>query len=170
MRGHIVRCNTSGLGDTPRTRTLLYSLEAGQRTRPAEYYGAGPLGELAATRDALRRVEREVEADHAEQQRQAALTAPLDELSLLLDLLLKASLLEAGYHQHDRGAWRRQAMPQLKPTLPPGKTYPAELQTLLEKASQGDLSVLPELKKAFDENPELTRCSAIWSSTPSSRC
>jgi hypothetical protein len=35
------------------------------------------------------------------------------------------------------------------------KTYPAELQTLVEKANQGDLSVLPELKKAFDENPEL---------------
>jgi hypothetical protein len=27
------------------------------------------------------------------------------------------------------------------------KTYPAELQVLLEKANQGDLSVLPELKK-----------------------
>jgi hypothetical protein len=35
------------------------------------------------------------------------------------------------------------------------KTYPPELQALLEKGSQGDLSVLPQLKKAFDEHPEL---------------
>jgi hypothetical protein len=35
------------------------------------------------------------------------------------------------------------------------KTYPAELQILVEKANQGDLRVLPKLKKAFDENPEL---------------
>jgi hypothetical protein len=40
------------------------------------------------------------------------------------------------------------------PTSP--KTYPAELQLLLQKASQGDRTVLPELKKAFDEHPELT--------------
>jgi hypothetical protein len=33
--------------------------------------------------------------------------------------------------------------------------YPAELQELVEKASQGDLSVLPESRKAFDEHPEL---------------
>jgi hypothetical protein len=44
-------------------------------------------------------------------------------------------------------------MPLIKPPSP--KTYPAELQVLLEKASQGDLTVLPELKKAFDEHPEL---------------
>jgi|SRR5579884_2343270 len=35
------------------------------------------------------------------------------------------------------------------------KTYPPELQELLEKASKGDLKVLPELKKTFDEHPEL---------------
>jgi hypothetical protein len=43
--------------------------------------------------------------------------------------------------------------PSDKPTTP--KTYPPELQALLEKASQGDLTVLPEVKKAFDDHPEL---------------
>ncbi len=42
---------------------------------------------------------------------------------------------------------------QAKPSPP--KTYPPELQVLLEKASRGDQSVLPEVKKAFDEHPEL---------------
>jgi hypothetical protein len=44
-------------------------------------------------------------------------------------------------------------VPQSQPTPP--KTYPPELKELLEKASQGDRNVLPELKKAFDEHPEL---------------
>lgn len=42
---------------------------------------------------------------------------------------------------------------QAKPSTP--KTYPPELQVLLEKASQGDRNVLPELKQAFDDHPEL---------------
>jgi hypothetical protein len=44
-------------------------------------------------------------------------------------------------------------MPFNKPTAP--KTYPPELTTLLERASQGDMKVLPKLKKAFDDHPEL---------------
>jgi hypothetical protein len=46
-------------------------------------------------------------------------------------------------------------MPINTSKLPPGKTYPAELQSILERATAGDLTVLPELKKAFDEHPEL---------------
>ena len=45
-------------------------------------------------------------------------------------------------------------MPLSKPTTP--KTYPPELQQLLEKGSQGDQTVLPQLKKAFDDHPELS--------------
>jgi hypothetical protein len=36
------------------------------------------------------------------------------------------------------------------------KTYAPELKALIEKANKGDLKVLPELNKAFDEHPELT--------------
>jgi hypothetical protein len=35
------------------------------------------------------------------------------------------------------------------------KTYGAELRALLERGNAGDNSVLPALKKAFDDNPEL---------------
>src|SRR5690348_6706633 len=73
------------------------------------YVGTGPTGELAATTDALARVERkiEAEAERAAQRRHEELTAPLDELCRLTDLLFKASLVDAGYHQHNRGVWRR---------------------------------------------------------------
>lgn len=35
------------------------------------------------------------------------------------------------------------------------KTYPIELREILLKAGRGDVSVLPQLKAAFDEHPEL---------------
>jgi hypothetical protein len=49
----------------------------------------------------------EAEAEKEKQRRHAELTAPLDELCLLTDLLFKAVLASAGYHQHKRGEWRR---------------------------------------------------------------
>jgi hypothetical protein len=40
-------------------------------------------------------------------------------------------------------------------TQTPTKPYPAELKAVLERANAGDETVLPQLKKAFDEHPEL---------------
>ena len=40
-------------------------------------------------------------------------------------------------------------------SIPPGKTYSLELKVLLERANAGDETVFPELKQAFDRNPEL---------------
>jgi hypothetical protein len=34
--------------------------------------------------------------------------------------------------------------------------FPAEIKVILEKASQGDVSVLPALRQAFDEHPDLS--------------
>jgi hypothetical protein len=36
-----------------------------------------------------------------------------------------------------------------------GMVFPQEVRVILEKASQGDVSVLPALRRAFDEHPEL---------------
>jgi hypothetical protein len=74
-----------------------------------EYVGTGLLGELAARQDARARAERLAERERlqAEETRWAAVAAPLDELSQLLDGLMAASLIAAGYHQHHRGAWRK---------------------------------------------------------------
>jgi hypothetical protein len=42
-----------------------------------------------------------------------------------------------------------------KPSIPPGKTYPAELPEIFERGNRGDLTVLPDLQQAFAEYPEL---------------
>ena len=73
------------------------------------YLGTGDVAEFAATNDALRRVQREIEARkwQQEQERRAAAKALLVELCGQSDLLVRVTLVVAGYHQHDRGAWRR---------------------------------------------------------------
>jgi hypothetical protein len=74
-----------------------------------EYVGTGLLGELAARQDAEARAERLTERERlqAEETQWAAVAAPLDALSQLLDGLAAATLIAAGYHQHHRGAWRK---------------------------------------------------------------
>src|SRR5262245_29957045 len=73
------------------------------------YWGRGPIGELAATLFAQRRLEREQQKrrDRDERERLRETQAPLVELCQVTGLLMRASLLAAGYHQHDRGEWRR---------------------------------------------------------------
>jgi hypothetical protein len=73
------------------------------------YMGTGPAAELAAAVDDLRRLERAV-ADRereAEQARLRQAEAPLLKLCVATDLLARSALVAAGYHRHDRGAWRR---------------------------------------------------------------
>jgi hypothetical protein len=43
-----------------------------------------------------------------------------------------------------------------RPTIFPTDQLPAELKTLLEQGHAGDATVLPDLKQAFNENPELS--------------
>ena len=74
-----------------------------------QYAGAGPAAELAAAVDELRRLERAVEAREwqAEEARLREAEAPLLELCGVTETLIRAALLAAGFHQHDRGVWRR---------------------------------------------------------------
>ena len=39
----------------------------------------------------------------------------------------------------------------------PGKVYPDDLKLILERAIAGDQTVVPQLKAAFDQNPEFVR-------------
>ena len=73
------------------------------------YFGTGEAGELAATAESLQRVQREKEARQwrQEQERREAAESLLVELIERSDVLVRATLVVAGYHQHDRGAWRR---------------------------------------------------------------
>ena len=73
------------------------------------YVGCGEVAEMAAAVDELSRLERAAADRLREQERQRLLAAegPLLELCGLAEALAHAALLAAGYHRHDRGAWRR---------------------------------------------------------------
>jgi hypothetical protein len=74
-----------------------------------QYVGTGPVAELAAAHDDLRRVEREAgrRALRAERERWAAALEPLARLCRLSDMILRLALSGAGLHQHARGQWRK---------------------------------------------------------------
>ncbi len=74
-----------------------------------EYVGGGVLGELAARMDAEDRQRREEEtaARREERERLDSLDGLTEELHEAAEVLTKAVLLAAGYHQHKRGEWRK---------------------------------------------------------------
>ena len=74
-----------------------------------QYLGAGPVAELAAAADALRRADRRavMEARRDEEANWQAALAPLLELSRVADVMARAALLVAGYHRPSRSSWRR---------------------------------------------------------------
>jgi hypothetical protein len=78
-----------------------------------EYVGRGRPAELAARLDALARQERERgrAALRAAKAELDALDAPLNDLNDLAELLARAALLAAGFHQHKRGEWRKRRAP-----------------------------------------------------------
>ena len=74
-----------------------------------EYVGTGPVAELAAAQDAeLRDAHRQqLKERRAEREHFQAAEDRLVEFCALADALARGALLLAGYHQHDRGQWRR---------------------------------------------------------------
>jgi hypothetical protein len=74
-----------------------------------EYVGRGRLAELIAESDADERRERAERRDAFRQRKaeQEAVDALVNELNDVADLLARAALLAAGFHQHKRGEWRK---------------------------------------------------------------
>src|SRR5208282_5036763 len=75
-----------------------------------QYIGtAGGAAELVATFHDLRRLTREIKARElqAERDRLRAAGASLVELCEATEVLVRTALVAAGYHQHQRGEWRR---------------------------------------------------------------
>jgi hypothetical protein len=100
-----------------RSRAYYHSERIGSRV-VRRYCGIGAIAELAAAADDLRRLERtiEVRERRAEQERLAAAEAPLLLLCEVTDNLARATLLAAGYHRHDRSAWRLRRESKQTPT------------------------------------------------------
>lgn len=74
-----------------------------------EYWGVGLKAEQAAVEDAQKRAE-QLALNQRRKDDQAAWqrsVQPLDQLAAVAGTLMKGTLVAAGYHQHDRGEWRR---------------------------------------------------------------
>ena len=74
-----------------------------------EYIGTGRLAQAIALMDELERQDRQAVADarREERARLDALDVKVVELDEFADLLARAVLINAGYHQHNRGEWRK---------------------------------------------------------------
>ncbi len=74
-----------------------------------EYVGNGPSGELAARIDAEKRQrhQEKMAPRKEERERLNALMAPVEELCEAAEVISRAALLASGYHQHNRGEWRK---------------------------------------------------------------
>jgi|SRR6185312_2614916 len=81
------------------------------------YVGAGRIAKLAAELDRQKRQERETEEGEQRAIRNSlseldSLMAPLNELA---DMVAAAAMLNAGYHRHHRGQWRKRRVEQNAP-------------------------------------------------------
>jgi hypothetical protein len=83
------------------------TIRTGEKTTKV-YVGKGPLAEMAARLDEMARARQRAakEAWQVEQLQIADADAALDEFRAAVDLLSRAMLLVAGFHQHHR-QWRR---------------------------------------------------------------
>lgn len=90
-------------------RTYYYRSVRVGRQVVKEYAGGGLMGSLGADFDADQRERRQRERTRSKRERTqwADLERQAGELDKLSDLLLSVSLLDAGFHRHDRGEWRR---------------------------------------------------------------
>jgi hypothetical protein len=103
------------MGWDQRGKKRYYYRSCRRNGRPVRtYFGSGETAELAATADGLLRVQREMDARkwQLEQEHRAAAEALVSELCEGSDLLVRAALIVAGFHQHDRGAWRLKRVQQ----------------------------------------------------------
>jgi hypothetical protein len=74
-----------------------------------EYVGAGRVAELAAELDRIGRERRQLNVLQQRQEKAqlAELDATVKRLDEAADLLAHAALLATGFHQHNRGEWRK---------------------------------------------------------------
>lgn len=151
---------------------------AGRAVR--EYVGNGPLAELEAKTDALKRLRREEEAKtwREEQESLESLDQAAEELNEAAEILTRAALLAAGYRQHNRGEWRRNVDQKRPKTEEQGLIVPAEkvstpikveevsrsseellneLRPLVAQAREGDEEASHRIRGILEETPKLAQ-------------
>lgn len=95
--------------ETRRGRRYYYRASRVNGRVVKRYVGMGDLADLLGEfdADAAQRRQLEAEARRAERDELAALDGQVRTLGRLADALAAAALVLAGYHQHDRGEWRK---------------------------------------------------------------
>jgi hypothetical protein len=73
------------------------------------YAGAGAAARLVADADAVADAQRRQQLEQEREQRREFqdITTELDQYLVESRTLIRATLMVAGFHQHDRGVWRR---------------------------------------------------------------
>jgi hypothetical protein len=135
------------------------------------YYGTGAVAQRAAQEDDHKRALRQ--QAQMDQQRLCYLETQLTTLTNIVRTFVAASLLGQGFHQHQRGDWRRWRHLPMHPqqegafvmhehTLPDasGTSYDT-LKSLVQQAQQGDTSILPLIRTLLGQVPALWNESRV---------
>jgi hypothetical protein len=135
------------------------------------YYGTGPAAQRAAAEDDHKRRLRQQE--HLAKQYLQDLETQLTALTHVVHTLVSATLVGHGFHQHQRGDWRRWrhlpsynqqegafAMQEFSIPAESGTSYDS-MQSLIQQAQQGDTSILPLIRHLLDQVPELWENSHV---------
>jgi hypothetical protein len=135
------------------------------------YYGTGPAAQRAAQEDEHKRTLRQQE--RLTQQRLRHLETQLTALTNVVRTLVSATLVGQGFHQHQRGDWRRWrhlsiphqqegvcTMEEFSVPVASGTSYDT-LKSLVQQAQQGDTSILPTIRTLLDQVPALWENSHV---------
>jgi hypothetical protein len=120
------------------------------------YYGSGEITELAATAEALLRVQRQIEDRQRKRELEPLTTAEtlLNELCEQSDMLVHASLVAVGYRRENRVHGDAHVNDNLQSKKIENAAR-EDVARLLEQATNRDVSVSPELRRLLDYSPEL---------------
>jgi hypothetical protein len=140
------------------TRRYFYAAVRNGGRVEKHYLGGGEDGRLAALLVEQRRRQRQDarRARQAERERWDRATLGLLTLIRTADILARAALTAAGYHEH-RGLWRRKKMLKLIDPETGEPTLDTQTGEVVALAHQGDPAVLPQLQELLDQRPDLWR-------------
>src|SRR5262245_18405393 len=148
-----------------------YRVRSHQGQLTKTYYGTGPAAQRAAQDDEHKRTLRK--QAHLAQQHIQSLETQLTALTNVLRTLVSATLVGQGFHQHQRGDWRRWrhmrshnhqkgafAMEEFPLPNESGISYDI-LQSLVQQGQQGDTSISPTIITPRDHVPALWHNSHV---------
>jgi hypothetical protein len=139
-------------------KRYFYRIEKRQGRSVRTYYNSGEIAELAATAEAIPRVQREIEDRRRKREQEPLATAEtlVNELCEQSDRLVRATLVASGY----RRKGRMKGAAHVNENLQTNKNENAageEVVRSLERAEKGDATVLPQLRRLLNESPALWR-------------